>query len=121
MKKIKKIIFVALIYPLLANANILAIDLFNGVMGVGAKAANEREVQKKNLENLKSVTTYYTSCVTMNKINKVKFDRQANKILLGLKTIDQRVKYFEIYLNSQTGFANALARCSKSAGEALRK
>jgi hypothetical protein len=121
MKKIKKIIFVALILPFLANANPLALDFFSGVMGIGFKAANERELQKKKLKNLKAITVSYTSCVTMNKIKKIKFGKQSQKILYGLKTIDQRVKYFEIYIRAQAGFANNLVQCSKSAEEALKR
>lgn len=121
MRKIKKIIFISLFLPFLANANPLVLDFFSGIMSKGVSAANERGRQKTKLSNLKSITTSYTSCVTINKIKKVKFERQARNILSGLKTIDQRVKYFEIYLSAQRGFANNLSQCAVFAEEALRK
>ncbi len=119
MNKIKKIILVALILPFAASANPLAIDFFSGIMGVGVKAANEKVIQKKKLENLKAITTSYTSCVTMNKVKKLNFEKQARRILPSLVTIDQRIKYFKVYAGAQRGFYSNLVQCSIFAEEAL--
>ena len=118
MKKIYLLIAI-MILPIQAFSNSLVIDVFNTILSQGVKESAQREIEHKKLKSLSDISTSFSSCTAVVSANKMVFEAKARSILKSLRTVDDRTKYFDIYLSSQILFENRKIKCAQIAQKRL--
>jgi hypothetical protein len=110
---------IGLLLPITSNA--LVEDVFNVFWTINEKKEEIKKQETSKINSLKSIINSNKACIATVIISNSILKKQANKVLSGLKTVNNRIKFAEIHFKSENKYLIKKQKCNTIALIKLEK